>query len=194
MEVMTPRSPVQLRCLLAMGLLCQLWDAVKLPDARSPQVDTFIQNVMSEAPDLTGERRQKAAKRLAEAKMLLEEALEFKAAGVPGKGLWYKIVTEGEDGIGIRKAPRMDAPRVEDLMRGSIFGVDDVVEKEGQPIWLHLEDGRGWVFDLTPVDPDTPTVQRIENAYDGKTIEELEAEVEAAKLEFDRIRGGLRNS
>lgn len=176
-----------------------LWDALKLiPDLQSHSghsPSNFLQNVISETPDLSGDRRQKAAKRLAEAKFALEEAVELREAGVPGKGIWYKVVTDGEDGIGIRKAPRMDGPRVEDLVRGTVFEVDDIVQKEGKPVWLHLEDGRGWVFDLTPVDPDTPTVVRIENAYDdGKTIEELEADVEAARSEFDRIRGGKRSS
>ena len=150
---------------------------------------------MADTPDLSGDRRQKAAKRLAEAKEVLDEALELKAAGVSGKGLWYRVITEGEDGIGIRKAPRMDGPRVEDLVRGSVFEVDKLIQKEGQPIWLHLDDGRGWVFDLTPVDSDTPTVERIQGAYEyGRTIEELEADVEAARLELDRIRGAKRGA
>ena len=187
---------------LAMGMcgLCglRMWDMLTMTRAhefqRLPQ-PAFIGNVMAETPDLSGDRRQKAAKRLADAKELLDEALELKAAGVSGKGLWYRVITEGEDGIGIRKAPRMDGPRVEDLVRGSVFEVDKLIQKEGQPIWLHLDDGRGWVFDLTPVDSDTPTVERIQGAYEyGRTIEELEADVEEARLELDRIRGAKRGA
>ena len=193
---MARQNLVQRRFLaLAMGVgLCglQMWEVLTGLNLY-PANSAFIGNVVSESPDLSGDRRQKAAKRVAEAKELLDEALELQAAGVPGKGLWYRVITEGEDGIGIRKAPRMDGPRVEDLVQGSIFEVDNVIQKEGKPIWLHLEDGRGWVFDLTPVDPDTPTVERIEGAFDdGKTIAELEADVKAARLEFDRIRGGKR--
>ncbi|CAL1153478.1 unnamed protein product [Cladocopium goreaui] len=189
---------------LAMGMcgLCglQMWDMLTMTREahefqRLPHPRAFIGNVMADTPDLSGDRRQKAAKRLAEAKEVLDEALELKAAGVSGKGLWYRVITEGEDGIGIRKAPRMDGPRVEDLVRGSVFEVDKLIQKEGQPIWLHLDDGRGWVFDLTPVDSDTPTVERIQGAYEyGRTIEELEADVEAARLELDRIRGAKRGA
>lgn len=154
---------------------------------------SFLQSVVSETPDLSGDRRQKAARRLAEARECLEEAEELKAAGVSGKGVWYRIITSGEDGIGIRKAPRLDSPRVEDAVKGSVLEVDQVVEGvEGKPTWLHLEDGRGWIFDLN--DPATPTVEKVENAYeDGKTIEELQADVDAARLELDRIRGAKRS-
>ena len=81
---------------LAMGMcgLCglQMWDMLTMTREahefqRLPHPRAFIGNVMADTPDLSGDRRQKAAKRLAEAKEVLDEALELKAAGVSGKGL-----------------------------------------------------------------------------------------------------------
>ena len=158
--------------------------------------DRGVQSFLGEigAPDLSGKKRQAAAQRLAEARIALEEAQSLQAEGV-SSGLWYQVITEGEDGIGIRKEPDLTAERVEDLVKGSVFEVDDVVQNEGEPIFLRLKDGRGWVFDLTPVDPETPTVKRLEGVYaNGKTLPELEDEVRQARLELDRIRGARRIS
>lgn len=153
----------------------------------------FLGGVVRETPDF-GEKRKVAADRLVAARQALEEAQELQAEGIEGVGVWYRVVTEGEDGIGIRKAPRLDAPRLEDLVRGSVFEVDEVRTAEGDPIWLRLKDGRGWLFDLTPVDPDTPTVERVEGVYKGgKTLAELEADVQAARQNLDRIRGAKLN-
>mmetsp|Transcript_27761 Transcript_27761/g.62500 ORF Transcript_27761/g.62500 Transcript_27761/m.62500 type:complete len:193 (-) Transcript_27761:99-677(-) len=152
--------------------------------------DAFIGSEVG--PDLSGEKRQEAARRVAEAKLALDEALDLRAAGA-SSGLWYQVVTDGEDGIGIREEPDLQADRVEDLVRGTVFEVDDVVQEAGEPIFLHLKDGRGWVFDLSPVDPETPTVKRLQGIYvNGKTIEELELEVKEARVELDRIRGARK--
>ena len=149
----------------------------------------FLGELTPELPDFSGKKRQAAAQRLAEARMALEEAQSLQAEGA-SSGLWYQVVTEGEDGIGIRKEPDLKGERVEDLVRGSVFEVDDVVQTEDEPIFLHLKDGRGWVFDLTPVDPETPTVKRLEGVYaNGKTLQELEEEVRQARLALDKIRG-----
>mmetsp|Transcript_94276 Transcript_94276/g.130947 ORF Transcript_94276/g.130947 Transcript_94276/m.130947 type:complete len:182 (+) Transcript_94276:74-619(+) len=145
------------------------------------------------SPDLSGEKRKAAATRLAEARIALEEAQALQAEGASA-GLWYQVVTEGEDGIGIRKEPDLKAERVEDLVRGSIFEVDDIVQNEDEPIFLRLKDGRGWVFDLTPIDPETPTVKRLEGVYaNGKTVQELEEDVRQARLDLDKIRGARRS-
>ena len=167
----------------ALGLVASLWFA-----------ELFAKGFLGDmgTPDLSGQKRKAAAQRLAEARMALEEAQELQASGA-SSGLWYQVVTEGEDGIGIRKTADLKGERVEDLVKGSVFEVDDIVQNDGEPIFLHLKDGRGWVFDLTPVDPETPTVKRLEGVYaNGKTLPELEAEVQQARLDLDRIRGARR--
>jgi ferredoxin len=88
----------------------------------------------------------------------------------PGKGQFYRVVTEGPYGIGVRTKPFKDAARTgQDLLRGTIFEVDEVVEREDDPwTWLHLADNSGWVFDTK--DPAIPAVQNIKDKDPGGTL------------------------
>lgn len=90
----------------------------------------------------------------------------------PGGGIFYKVVTEGPYGIGVRDEPDMDSPRTgQDLIRGTIFQVDEVLEpEEGEegPTFLRLADGSGWAFDLN--DSNTPTVMNLKDAEPGCTL------------------------
>uniref|UniRef100_A0A7S4WAH3 2Fe-2S ferredoxin-type domain-containing protein n=1 Tax=Alexandrium monilatum TaxID=311494 RepID=A0A7S4WAH3_9DINO len=89
----------------------------------------------------------------------------------PGAGLFYRVITQGPYGIGIRAEPDVDGPRTgEDLIRGSVFEVDDILETEGGPTYLHLADGRGWVFDTTPIDPENPSVQSLADVEAGCSL------------------------
>mmetsp|Transcript_54556 Transcript_54556/g.119370 ORF Transcript_54556/g.119370 Transcript_54556/m.119370 type:complete len:517 (-) Transcript_54556:91-1641(-) len=77
----------------------------------------------------------------------------------PGNGLYYQVITEGAYGIGVREDPDIDSPRTGvDLVRGHVFEVDDIIEEEGKPTYLHLADDSGWVFDTSPIDPERPSV------------------------------------
>lgn len=97
----------------------------------------------------------------------------------PGSGTFYRVVTEGPYGIGIRETPDINGPRTGlDLFRGSVFQVDEVIEEEGSPTYLHLADGRGWVFDMTPVDPKTRTVENIAEAEPGCTLTMWRGDIE----------------
>lgn len=133
--------------------------------------------------DLKGDKKKEAALRLAKAKRALETAQE-------GFTVYYSVTTVGEDGIGIRDTPEMDGERTGDnLPKGTIFEVDKVVEADGEPTWLRLKDGRGWVFDTYPIDPETPSAQRFKmNGPDG-VIAVMEKEYEDAKENMARMRG-----
>lgn len=77
----------------------------------------------------------------------------------PGGGDYYKVVTTNKYGIGIRSVPDFNGPRTgQDLMPGTIFEVDEIIEEEEGYTYLHLVDNRGWVFDTRPVDPENPSV------------------------------------
>mmetsp|Transcript_13910 Transcript_13910/g.29090 ORF Transcript_13910/g.29090 Transcript_13910/m.29090 type:complete len:516 (+) Transcript_13910:1-1548(+) len=87
----------------------------------------------------------------------------------PGSGLYFRVITEGPYGIGIRAEPDIDGPRTgEDLIRGAVFAVDDIIEVEDGPTFLHLADNRGWVFDTR--DPDNPSVENLEDVEPGCTL------------------------
>lgn len=89
----------------------------------------------------------------------------------PGNGLYFRVTTEGAYGIGIRSVPDINGPRTgEDLIRGSVFEVDEAIEVEGEPTYLRLADGRGWVFDTTPLDPENPSVQNIADKDPGCSL------------------------
>eukprot|EP00419_Tripos_fusus_P021875 CAMPEP_0172719878 /NCGR_PEP_ID=MMETSP1074-20121228/75758_1 /TAXON_ID=2916 /ORGANISM="Ceratium fusus, Strain PA161109" /LENGTH=513 /DNA_ID=CAMNT_0013545277 /DNA_START=63 /DNA_END=1604 /DNA_ORIENTATION=- len=89
----------------------------------------------------------------------------------PGNGLHYRVVTKGAYGIGIRTEPDVAGPRTgDDLIRGDVFEVDDVVQIEGEPLYLRLADGRGWVFDTSTIDPENPSVQNIADVDPGCTL------------------------
>jgi len=80
----------------------------------------------------------------------------------PGDGNYYRVVTEGMHGMGIRVDADINSQRTgEDLIRGTVFEVDEVRPTEDGPTYLHLADGRGWVFDMAPVTPDNPSVQNL---------------------------------
>mmetsp|Transcript_6535 Transcript_6535/g.15998 ORF Transcript_6535/g.15998 Transcript_6535/m.15998 type:complete len:483 (+) Transcript_6535:58-1506(+) len=89
----------------------------------------------------------------------------------PGEGLYYRVVTENPHGIGIRVEPDVNSQRTgEDLVRGAVFQVDDVVHSDDGPTYLHLADGRGWVFDMTPVTSDCPSVQNLQDVNGPCTV------------------------
>lgn len=89
----------------------------------------------------------------------------------PGSGLFYRVTTDGPYGIGIRAEPDVNGPRTgQDLIRGTVFEVDDIIEVENEPTYLHLADNRGWVFDTSPVDPKNPSVQKISDVDPGCTL------------------------
>ncbi|CAE8735260.1 unnamed protein product [Polarella glacialis] len=89
----------------------------------------------------------------------------------PGAGLFYKVTTTGEYGIGIRKDPDIDSERTgDDLLRGTIFQVDEIVEVEDGPSYLHLADDRGWVFDTTPIDPENGSCISLSSVEPGCTL------------------------
>lgn len=99
------------------------------------------------------------------------ERLWATAGRQPGTGLFYKVSTTNPYGIGIREEPDIDSARTgEDLLRGSIFQVDEIVETEGGFTYLHLADGRGWVFDTSPIDPENPSVQCLDRIDPGCTL------------------------
>jgi len=80
----------------------------------------------------------------------------------PGAGIYYKITTDSPYGIGVRAEPDAQGPRTgDDLARGAIFEVDRVIPVEGGPDYLRLADGRGWVFDTTPLDGEDGTCKRL---------------------------------
>jgi len=80
----------------------------------------------------------------------------------PGTGNYYRVITNGPFGIGIREDADIESQRTgEDLVRGTVFEVDEVRPTEDGPTYLHLADGRGWVFDMSPVDPENPSVQNL---------------------------------
>jgi len=89
----------------------------------------------------------------------------------PGSGLFFLVTTESPYGIGIREEPDVNGPRTgEDLIRGSVFEVDDIIEMEDGPTYLHLADQRGWVFDTSPIDPENPSVQNLADVDPGCTL------------------------
>mmetsp|Transcript_76357 Transcript_76357/g.210819 ORF Transcript_76357/g.210819 Transcript_76357/m.210819 type:complete len:523 (-) Transcript_76357:45-1613(-) len=89
----------------------------------------------------------------------------------PGNGLYFRVTTQGAYGIGIRAEPDMNGPRTgEDLIRGSVFEVDDIIETEDGPTYLHLADNRGWVFDTSPIDPENPSVENLTDVDPGCTL------------------------
>mmetsp|Transcript_43915 Transcript_43915/g.82038 ORF Transcript_43915/g.82038 Transcript_43915/m.82038 type:complete len:519 (+) Transcript_43915:47-1603(+) len=98
----------------------------------------------------------------------------------PGSGYFYKVTTESPFGIGIRDEPDIDGPRTgEDLIRGSVFEVDEIVEVEdGDVTYLHLADQRGWVFDNSPREPDTPCVINLAEIEPGCTLTMWRGEVD----------------
>eukprot|EP00931_Biecheleriopsis_adriatica_P115050 TRINITY_DN90897_c0_g1_i1.p1 TRINITY_DN90897_c0_g1~~TRINITY_DN90897_c0_g1_i1.p1 ORF type:complete len:215 (+),score=46.13 TRINITY_DN90897_c0_g1_i1:35-679(+) len=163
---------------------------------RSRVARHFFGEVKFEAPDFSGDKRKKAALKLSQAKQALDQARELMESGqsAPAPGQWYRVITEGEFGIGIRKTPELDGPRTgDDLLRGTVFEVDEVLETEGAPTFLRLKDGSGWVFDTSPVDPENPSVEKLEDVLlEGISISALEEEVEEARRELDAIRGGKR--
>eukprot|EP00440_Ansanella_granifera_P037607 gb/GFBE01040803.1/.p1 GENE.gb/GFBE01040803.1/~~gb/GFBE01040803.1/.p1 ORF type:complete len:210 (+),score=39.53 gb/GFBE01040803.1/:1-630(+) len=154
----------------------------------------FFNEVIKQTPDFMGKRRQDAAAALAKAKIALEEALDLQAKGLSHPGTWYQVTTEGEDGIGIRDEPELDGGRTgEDLVKGTRFDVDEIIETDGEPTFLRLADGKGYVFDTSPIDPENPSVKKLEGVFEGgKTIAELEEDVKEARRVFDEIRGGAR--
>lgn len=88
----------------------------------------------------------------------------------PGQGTFYKVVTDGPYGIGVRAEPDKDGPRTgQDLIRGTIFEVDEIVEEKGKPTYLHLADDSGWVFDMRPVEPESDTVMNLDEVEPGCT-------------------------
>lgn len=124
----------------------------------------------------------------------LDTARQLQASMRAG-GKIFAVTTESTNGIGLREGPEMDGPRTgDDLVKGSIFEVDQFVEKgPGEPVFMHLKDGRGWVFDNTNVKGVTqPCVQRI-SSIDDKSIAEYEENVERAKKEYAEARGASYN-
>eukprot|EP00931_Biecheleriopsis_adriatica_P114806 TRINITY_DN90701_c0_g1_i1.p1 TRINITY_DN90701_c0_g1~~TRINITY_DN90701_c0_g1_i1.p1 ORF type:complete len:548 (+),score=88.22 TRINITY_DN90701_c0_g1_i1:33-1646(+) len=96
----------------------------------------------------------------------------------PGSGTFYKVTTESVYGIGIRDAPDMDAPRTgEDLIRGTVFEVDEIVYVEDGPTYLHLADDRGWVFDTTPIDAENGSCIALKDVEPGCTLTMWRGEV-----------------
>mmetsp|Transcript_47891 Transcript_47891/g.77708 ORF Transcript_47891/g.77708 Transcript_47891/m.77708 type:complete len:231 (-) Transcript_47891:67-759(-) len=146
----------------------------------------FMGQIKLNTPDLLsgGQERKDAALKLANAKKALEDRRESTEGST---GLWYRVITEGVDGIGIRETPALDGHKTgEDLVRGKVFEVDDVIEQEGERTWLRLKDGRGWVFDNSPVDLENPSAEKIEGFDD---VAELEEAYEVARREFAEARG-----
>lgn len=89
----------------------------------------------------------------------------------PGAGLFYKVTTDGPYGIGIRETPDVAGARTgEDLIRGTVFQVDEIIEQEEGPTYLHLADNRGWVFDTSPVSPENPSVRVLADDEVGCTL------------------------
>eukprot|EP00929_Paragymnodinium_shiwhaense_P063014 TRINITY_DN3150_c0_g1_i2.p1 TRINITY_DN3150_c0_g1~~TRINITY_DN3150_c0_g1_i2.p1 ORF type:complete len:512 (-),score=97.97 TRINITY_DN3150_c0_g1_i2:505-2040(-) len=91
----------------------------------------------------------------------------------PGSGTFYRVVTEGPYGIGIRQNPDINGARTgEDLIRGSVFEVDKVLEGEDGLTYLHLADNRGWVFDNRKrlSQTEQPCVEKIGEADVGCTL------------------------
>ena len=89
----------------------------------------------------------------------------------PGEGLFYKVTTDEPYGIGIRDEPCVESGRTgEDLIRGTIFEVDEIVEIEDGPTFLHLADQRGWVFDTSPIDPEQPSCKKLRDIEPGCTL------------------------
>eukprot|EP00930_Biecheleria_cincta_P101894 TRINITY_DN93546_c0_g1_i1.p1 TRINITY_DN93546_c0_g1~~TRINITY_DN93546_c0_g1_i1.p1 ORF type:complete len:218 (+),score=28.91 TRINITY_DN93546_c0_g1_i1:33-656(+) len=192
------------RHLLFLGLAAVLrWRSLDFAQHRMPRQERgahsrivrylFQGGAKLEMPDLSGDKRKAAAMKLAMAKQALEEAQEFIASGA-SDDRWYRVTTEGDDGIGIRETPDLEGARTgDDLKRGTIFEVTEVLEREDYPTFLCLADGRGWVFDTSPVDPENPSVQKIEGMFGtGQTLAELERDVEEARLELDSIRGAKK--
>eukprot|EP00930_Biecheleria_cincta_P049586 TRINITY_DN34787_c0_g1_i1.p1 TRINITY_DN34787_c0_g1~~TRINITY_DN34787_c0_g1_i1.p1 ORF type:complete len:536 (+),score=84.93 TRINITY_DN34787_c0_g1_i1:38-1645(+) len=97
----------------------------------------------------------------------------------PGDGLFYKVTTDEPYGIGIRDEPAVESGRTGvDLIRGTIFEVDEIVETEGGPTFLHLADQRGWVFDTSPIDPEHPSCKKLSDIEPGCTITMWRGEVD----------------
>lgn len=97
----------------------------------------------------------------------------------PGSGYFYKVTTENPYGIGIRDEPDVDGPRTgEDLIRGSVFEVDEVVEVEEDLTYLHLADQRGWVFDNSIFEPENPCVVNLAEIEPGCTLTMWRGEVD----------------
>jgi len=133
------------------------------------------------------EERKEAAADLAEAQEMLQRA---RTVFVNPDALYYIVTTESEDGIGIRETPDLKGARTgDDCAQFEFVEVDEIVEAEGEPTFLHLKDGRGWIFDTSPIDPDNPSAQRVAPC----TLEDLkqaEAAVMEAKRVFHEVRGG----
>jgi len=97
----------------------------------------------------------------------------------PGSGYFYKVTTENPYGIGIRDEPDIDGPRTgEDLIRGSVFEVDEIVEVEEDLTYLHLADQRGWVFDNSIFEPENPCVVNLAEIEPGCTLTLWRGEVD----------------
>ncbi|CAE7217954.1 unnamed protein product [Symbiodinium sp. CCMP2592] len=97
----------------------------------------------------------------------------------PGSGYFYKVTTETPYGIGIRDEPDINGPRTgEDLIRGAVFEVDEMVEVEDDITYLHLADQRGWVFDNSAKEPDTPCVINLAEIEPGCTLTMWRGEVD----------------
>ncbi|CAJ1446992.1 unnamed protein product, partial [Effrenium voratum] len=97
----------------------------------------------------------------------------------PGSGYFYKVTTENPYGIGIRDEPDINGPRTgEDLIRGSVFEVDELVEVEDDLTYLHLADQRGWVFDNSVLTPDDPCVVNLADIEPGCTVTMWRGEVD----------------
>ncbi|CAE7745548.1 TATDN3, partial [Symbiodinium pilosum] len=97
----------------------------------------------------------------------------------PGSGYFYKVTTESPYGIGIRDEPDINGPRTgEDLIRGAVFEVDEMVEVEDELTYLHLADQRGWVFDNSAVDPENPCVINLAEIEPGCTLTMWRGEVD----------------
>eukprot|EP00439_Symbiodinium_sp_Y106_P084503 s803_g25.t2 len=97
----------------------------------------------------------------------------------PGSGYFYKVTTETPYGIGIRDEPDINGPRTgEDLIRGAVFEVDEMVEVEDDITYLHLADQRGWVFDNSAKEPDNPCVINLAEIEPGCTLTMWRGEVD----------------
>merc|ERR1712205_124286 len=106
----------------------------------------------------------------------------------------YTVATDGEFGIGIRETPEVDGMRTgEDLLNGAVFEVTEIIEKEGQPTFLKLADGRGWVFDASPAEPDKKIVRKLADDERFENLEEviegLEMQVAQAKSFLAQVKG-----
>eukprot|EP00929_Paragymnodinium_shiwhaense_P118978 TRINITY_DN90879_c0_g1_i1.p1 TRINITY_DN90879_c0_g1~~TRINITY_DN90879_c0_g1_i1.p1 ORF type:complete len:227 (+),score=64.70 TRINITY_DN90879_c0_g1_i1:72-752(+) len=142
--------------------------------------------------DVTGSDKDYAREAVLKAMKALADAEELQQLAKNDN--MYVVTAEGEFGIGIRETPALDGPRVgEDLPGGEIFEVSEVIKKDGEPTWLKLADGRGWVFDMSPVDPENPTAKKLAEDQRFQNLEEivegLRLGVQEAKADLASVRG-----